>query len=46
LTEYINFDDDDRKLVVITGMAGAIGALFPSPILTVLIFYELGTPPR
>lgn len=46
LTEYIDFDEDDKKLIVLTGMTAAIGALFPSPLLTCLIMYELGTSPR
>lgn len=46
IREYVEFDDDDKKLVVLAGMAAAIGSLFPSPILTVLLFFELGKPPR
>ncbi len=40
------FEDDYRKLVVLCGMAAALGALFPTPILGVLMIYELGNPPR
>jgi H+/Cl- antiporter ClcA len=40
------FDEDDRKLLVLAGMCGALGALFPSPILGVLMIYELGNPPK
>ena len=39
-------DDDYRKLVVLCGMSAALGALFPTPILGVLMIYELGNPPR
>jgi H+/Cl- antiporter ClcA len=41
-----DLDEDDRKLLVLSGMAAAIGALFPSPILTVMMIFELGHPPR
>ena len=44
---YIVFDDDDyRKLSVLAGMAASLGALFPSPLLGVLMFQELGDPPK
>jgi H+/Cl- antiporter ClcA len=47
MLQYLpQLDQDDRKLLVLLGMTGAIGGLFPSPILTVLMFYELGDPPR
>ena len=39
-------DNDDKKLLVLAGMAGALGALFPTPLLGVLMIYELGSPPR
>lgn len=45
--EYLSFDDDDyRKLSVLAGMAASLGALFPSPLLGVLMFQELGNPPK
>ena len=34
-------EENDRKLVVLGGMAGALGALFPSPFLAVLLLSEL-----
>ena len=40
------FDNDDRKLLVLAGMSGAMGAIFPVPLLGVLMIYELGNPPR
>ena len=40
------FEEDDKKLLVLAGMCGALGALFPSPILGVLMIYELGNPPK
>lgn len=46
LTQYITFEDDDRKLVVLSGMTSALGALFPTPMLAVLMLYELGSPPK
>lgn len=47
LLDYLpDLDADDRKLLVLVGMTAAIGALFPSPILTVLMIFELGHPPR
>jgi H+/Cl- antiporter ClcA len=46
VTKLPQLDDDDRKLLVLLGMTGAIGGLFPSPILTVLMIYELGNPPK
>jgi hypothetical protein len=39
-------DSDDKKLVVLSGMSGALGALFPTPLLAVLMIHELGNPPR
>lgn len=47
VTENIaEFESDYRKLVVLCGMSAALGALFPTPILGVLMIYELGNPPR
>ena len=39
-------DKDDQKLCVLSGMAAAMGALFPTPVLGVLIMHELGNPPK
>jgi len=36
----------DRQQVVLCGMCAAFGALFPTPVLSVLIIYELGQPPK
>lgn len=46
-TEHlVEFEENDRKLVVLSGMTAALGALFPTPILAVLMMYELGNPPK
>jgi H+/Cl- antiporter ClcA len=42
----MEFESDNRKLVVLSGMCAALGALFPTPILAVLMIYELGDPPK
>lgn len=42
----LEFEPDNRKLVVLSGMSAALGALFPTPILGVLMIYELGNPPK
>lgn len=43
----MRFDDpDDSKLIVLSGMTSALGALFPTPILAVLMIFELGKPPK
>lgn len=34
----------DRKLLVLSGMAAALGGLFSSPMLSVLMVFELGKP--
>lgn len=46
IIDYVELDDADQKLVVLSGMAAAIGALFPTPILAVMVILELGKPPR
>jgi H+/Cl- antiporter ClcA len=46
ITEQLDFEESDRKLIVLSGMAAAVGSLFPSPILTVMMMFELGTPAR
>lgn len=38
--------ESDRKMVVLCGMCAAFGALFPTPVLGVLLLYELGQPPK
>jgi H+/Cl- antiporter ClcA len=46
LQEHIDFEDDDyKKIFVLCGMASALGALFPSPLLGALMMHELGEPP-
>ena len=37
---------EDQQLCVLSGMAAAMGALFPTPVLGVLIMHELGNPPK
>jgi H+/Cl- antiporter ClcA len=39
-------DKTDRHMVVLCAMAAAFGALFPTPVLGVLLIYELGQPPK
>lgn len=46
ISDYLKVEEDDRKLVVLSGMTAAMGALFPSPMLGVLMMYELGNPPK
>lgn len=46
LQVFPDLDEDDKKLLVLAGMTAAIGALFPAPLLSVLMMYELGHPPR
>ncbi len=41
-----SMDSDDRKLLVLSGMSAALGALFPTPLLGVLMIHEMGSPPR
>lgn len=44
---YFHFTDvTDNQMIVLCGMCAAFGALFPTPILAVLIIYELGQPPK
>lgn len=42
--EFENKEDQD--LMVLAGMSGAMGALFPTPVLAVLMIHELATPPK
>ena len=37
---------DDKNLLVLSGMSAAMGALFPSPMLGVMMIHELGNPPK
>lgn len=47
LEHYVTFQDEDyKKLLVLGGMAAALGALFPSPILAVIMLIELGKLPK
>mmetsp|Transcript_22329 Transcript_22329/g.32522 ORF Transcript_22329/g.32522 Transcript_22329/m.32522 type:complete len:546 (-) Transcript_22329:316-1953(-) len=39
-------DKDHTNLLVLVGMAGAMGCLFPTPVLAVLMIHELGAPPK
>lgn len=43
---HLEFNEDDRRMVVHSSMAAAFGGLFPTPILGVLLLYELGQPAR
>ncbi len=46
ITHYVDFLTEDYKnIFVLTGMSGALGALFPSPMLGALMMHELGEPP-
>lgn len=38
--------EDYNKLLVLSGMSSALGALFPTPVLSALMIHELGDPPR
>lgn len=45
--EYIKFDNpEDAKLVVLSGMAAALGCLFPFPMLSCLLILELTDLPK
>lgn len=48
MAEFIaDFEDpEDDKLMVLSGMASALGALFPTPVLSALMIVELGAPPK
>lgn len=47
IENYVHFEDEDyAKLLVLAGMASALGALFPTPFLAVLMLHELGEPPK
>lgn len=42
----MEFESDYKKLTILAGMAAAMGALFPTPMLAILMIYELGDPPK
>lgn len=47
IENHIEFPDKtDGQMVVLCGMCAAFGALFPTPVLGVLLIYELGQPPK
>lgn len=47
ITSLVDFEDEDyNKIFVLSGMASALGALFPSPMLGALMMHELGEPPK
>lgn len=47
IREYFKFEDEsDGKMLVLCGIAGAMGALFPSPVLAAVMVFELSTPPK
>lgn len=47
MADYMKFDNiEETQLTVLTGMSAAFGALFPTPLLGVLMIHELGNPPR
>mmetsp|Transcript_8625 Transcript_8625/g.12872 ORF Transcript_8625/g.12872 Transcript_8625/m.12872 type:complete len:390 (-) Transcript_8625:250-1419(-) len=47
INDYMKFEEkDNQNLMVLTGMSGAMGALFPTPVLGVLMIHELGDPPK
>lgn len=39
-------DDDDSRSLTLTGMAGAFGGLFSSPLLTIILVMEIAQPAR
>lgn len=45
--KYLHFlEKSDQQLLVLSGMTAALGCLFPSPYLGILIVLELGKPPK
>lgn len=47
ITQHIKFADEEyNKIFVLAGMAGPLGALFPSPMLGALMMHEMGEPPK
>jgi H+/Cl- antiporter ClcA len=47
VSERMNLEDkEDQRLCVLSGMAAAMGALFPTPVLGVLMIHELAVPPK
>lgn len=41
-----SFDDDDTKSLTLSGMAGAFGGLFSSPLVSMILVLEVARPPR
>lgn len=46
IAEKLGFEEEHSKLTVLAGMAAAMGGIFPSPVLGVLMIHELGNPPK
>jgi H+/Cl- antiporter ClcA len=46
VAEKMSMSEDNSKLLVLTGMSAAMGGVFPTPVLGVLMIHELGNPPR
>jgi H+/Cl- antiporter ClcA len=47
ISHVVDFEDEDyNKVFVLAGMASALGALFPTPMLGALMMHELGEPPK
>lgn len=47
LGAYLNFSDEtDKKMLVLAGIAGAMGGLFPTPVLAGAMIFELSNPPK
>jgi H+/Cl- antiporter ClcA len=47
ISHIVDFEDEDYdKIYVLAGMASALGALFPTPMLGALMMHELGEPPK
>lgn len=36
----------DKEMITLSSIAGAMGAIFPTPVLGVLMIQELGKPPK
>ena len=46
LAKRRNLDEDNTKALTLTGMAGAFGGLFSSPLLSMILVLEVARPPR
>ena len=47
INKYMDFESkEDQDLMVLSGMSGAMGAVFPTPVLAVLMIHELASPPK